>query len=154
VLQDVGGQLDDAWLPSLYFLPKLFRSAIVAIDQLPETEATLWLRLLGRDNTQERAIRAVLALPSSHPRRNNILRLLASWKVKIAVGEVENFTGQEALMALSEAFLAWEQQKETQTRQSIALKMLRKHLELETIAAVTELTIEQLQQLQNQMEQN
>lgn len=109
VIQDAGGQLDTMWLPGIYFLPKLFRSAIVAIDQLPEIEATLWLRILGRDTTQERAIRAVLDLPSSHPRRNNILRLLASWKVKIEVGEVEDFTGQEALMALSEAFLEWEQ---------------------------------------------
>lgn len=109
VIQDAGGQLDTAWLPGIYFLPKLFRSAIVAIDQLPETEDTLWLRVLGRDTTQERAIREVLALPSTHPRRNNVLRLLASWKVKIEVGEVENFTGQEALMALSEAFLEWEQ---------------------------------------------
>ncbi len=109
VIQDTGGQLDTAWLPGIYFLPKLFRSAIVAIDQLPETEDTLWLRVLGRDSTQERAIRAVLALPSTHPRRDNILRLLASWKVKIEVGEVEDFAGQEALMALSEAFLEWEQ---------------------------------------------
>jgi hypothetical protein len=36
-----------------------FRSAIAAIDQLPETEETLWLRILGRDETQERAIREV-----------------------------------------------------------------------------------------------
>ena len=81
----------------------------MAIDQLPETEETLWLRILGRDEIQERAIREVLALPPTHPRRNNILRLLASWKVKIELGEVEDFAGQEALMVLSEAFLAWEQ---------------------------------------------
>ena len=109
VIQEVGGHLDPAWLPGIYFLPKLLRSAIVAIDQLPETEETLWLRILGRDETQERAIREVLALPLTYPRRNNILRLLASWKVKIEVGEVEDFAGQEGLMALSEAFLEWEQ---------------------------------------------
>jgi hypothetical protein len=109
VIQEVGGHLDPAWLPGIYFLPKLFRSAIVAIDQLPETEETLWLRILGRDDTQERAIREVLALPSTYPRRDTILRLLASWKVKIEVGEVEDFAGQEAGMALSEAFLEWEQ---------------------------------------------
>jgi predicted transposase/invertase (TIGR01784 family) len=40
-----------------------------------------------------------------------------------------------------------EQGKETE-RQSIALKMLQENIPLETIARITELTIEQLQQLQ------
>jgi hypothetical protein len=39
-------------------------------------------------------------------------------------------------------------------KQTIALKMLRKHLDLETIAEVTGLTIKQLQQLQSQSKQN
>lgn len=106
------------------------------IDQLPETEETLWLRVLGRDHTQERAIREVLALPSTHPRRNNILRLLASWKVKIDVGEVEDFAGQEALMALSEAFLEWEQatqqraqaQGAVQEARSLVLRLLTRRV--------------------------
>ncbi|MCY7273199.1 MAG: DUF4351 domain-containing protein, partial [Phormidesmis sp. CAN_BIN44] len=93
----------------VYFMADIFKTAIVAIDQLPETEETLWLRILGRDETQERAIRGVLALPTNHPRRNGILRLLTSWKVRIDVGGIEDFSGQEALMALSEAFLEWEQ---------------------------------------------
>jgi predicted transposase YdaD len=39
-------------------------------------------------------------------------------------------------------------------KQAIALNMIRKHLDLETIAEVTGLTIAQLQQLQSQAEQN
>ena len=61
----------------------ILKTAIVAIDQLPETEETLWLRILGRDATQEQAIREVLALPVDHSRRSQILRLLASWKVRL-----------------------------------------------------------------------
>lgn len=57
-------------------------------------------------------------------------------------------------MALSEAFLAWEEQKEIQSREadrrSIALNMLQDNLPLETIARFTRLTIDQLQQLQGQ----
>lgn len=134
----------------------LLKTAIVVIDQLPETEETLWLRVLGRDATQERAIREVLALPLDHPWRDRILRLLASWKVRIDLNEIENFSGQEALMALSEAFLQWEQQHEEQVRreerQEIARNLLRTNMPLETIAEVTGLKIAQLQQLQAQQD--
>lgn len=61
-------------------------------------------------------------------------------------------------MALSEAFLEWEQRTQErgkqEERQTIALNLLRKHLDVETIAEVTGLTIEQLQQLQAQAQQN
>lgn len=146
------------WVPGIYFVADMFKTAIVAIDQLPETEETLWLRILGRGATQERAIRAVLELPVDDPKRNRILRLLASWKVRIDLGELMDFVEQEEIMALSEAFLAWEQQKESQTRQeerrSLALKMLQENIPLETIARITEYTIAQLQQLQSQAGQN
>ncbi len=138
------------WLPGIYFVADLFKTAIVAIDQLPETDETLWIRVLGRGDTQERAIREVLALPASHPRRNTILRLLASWRVRIDLGELTDFNDREELMALSEAFLTWEQEKETQTKMTIALNLLRQGLAIEAIAQATGLAIEQIQQLQSQ----
>ncbi len=116
LLADFGVNLDPAWPSGIYFLPKAFNTAIVAIDELPEIEATLWLRVLGRGPTQEQAIWEVLALPRSHPYRDHILRLLASWKVKIDVGEIMDFSEQEALMALSEAFLEWEQETQRRSR--------------------------------------
>jgi predicted transposase/invertase (TIGR01784 family) len=96
---------------------------------------------------------------------------LASWKVRMDVGELIDFAQQEEFMALSEAFLTWEreaegrwqregwqkgeqegrQKGEQEGRQEekveIALNMLRKNLDLATIAEVTGLTIEQLQSL-------
>lgn len=117
VLQAFKAELDSRWSPGVFLLGEGLKAAIVAIDQLPETEDTLWLRLLGRDQTQERAIRAVLALPDDHPKRNSTLRLLASWKVKIEMGELLDFTNQEAVMAFSEAFLQWEQQTQAKSRQ-------------------------------------
>jgi len=152
LLKDSGGVSKTNWMPGIYFLSDIFKTAIVAIDQLPKTEETLWLRVLGRDETQERAIREVLALPSTHPRRNGILRLLASWKVRMELGEIADFSGQEAIMALSEAFLEWEQQTQDQSkqqeRQAIALNMLKDNLPLEQISRLTGLSIAQLQQLQ------
>jgi hypothetical protein len=154
LLQDASATMPPGWLPGVYFTASIFKTAIVAIDQLPETDETLWLRVLGRGDTQERAIREVLALPSSHPRRNTILRLLASWRVRIDFGELADFNSREELMALSEAFLTWEQEKETQTKVSIALNLLKENISLETIARTTGLTIAQVQSLQAQIEQN
>jgi hypothetical protein len=50
-----------------------WRAGLVAIDQLPRTEATLWLRVLGRGEVQAQAIRELLALPRSHPLRNPVM---------------------------------------------------------------------------------
>jgi hypothetical protein len=150
LLQDANVVLKSGWLAGIYFVADIFKTAIVAIDQLPETDETLWLRVLGRGETQKQAIQEVLALPAEHPRRNTILRLLASWRVRIDMGELTDFTEREELMALSEAFLAWEQQKETQTRQTIAINLLQQGIAMEVIAQATGLSIEQLQQLQSQ----
>jgi hypothetical protein len=100
----------DDWPPGLYFCGEGFKTTIVAINQLPITDETLWLRLLGKGPTQEQAIRSVLALPSEHTRRDNILRLLASWHVRIDLGEFQEIPEQETIMVLSQAFLEWEQQ--------------------------------------------
>jgi predicted transposase/invertase (TIGR01784 family) len=77
------------------------------------------------------------------------------------VGEASGFS-QKDREVYTEAFLAWEQVVENRGRQEgrqekqieIALKMLRKQLDLETIAEVTGLTIEQIQQLQSQAATN
>jgi hypothetical protein len=147
--------LKPGWLPGIYFVADIFKTAIVAIDQLPETDETIWLRVLGRGETQERAIREVLALPEDHPRRNMILRLLASWRVRIDIGELADFTDREELMALSEAFLAWEEQKEMESRaaerRSIALNLLRQGFPPDAIAQATGLTVIQLQEIQVQL---
>ncbi|MBE9009238.1 flagellar assembly protein H [Pseudanabaenaceae cyanobacterium LEGE 13415] len=130
LLEEAGCMIKADWVPGIYFVPSIFKTAIVAIDQLPETEETLWLRVLGRDGTQERAIREVLALPPAHPRRNGILRLLANWKVRIDLSELQDFSDREAVMALSEAFLEWERQHEAQVEQRVrqeAEQQMRQH---------------------------
>ncbi len=49
---------------------------------------------------------------------------------------------------IMQTITSWEEKGMEKERQSIALNMLRKKLDLETIAEVTGLTIDQLQQLQ------
>jgi Domain of unknown function (DUF4351) len=131
VIDEFGGKTGVDWfpgdLPGLYFLPPGFNTAIVAISQLPETIDTLWLRVLGRGSTQRRE---VVALPANHPRRGQILRLLASWKVTIEIDGFLDSDEQEDFMALSQAFLDWEEQTASQAeirgKQTIVLRLLNK----------------------------
>jgi hypothetical protein len=129
VVQESEAKVRADWCPGVHFVPELFKTAIVAIDELPETEETLWLRILGRDETQARAIREVLALPPQHPKRSNVLRLLASWKVRMDLGELMDFSQQEeGLMALSEAFLEWEQETQKRGERSLVLLLLEQRI--------------------------
>ena len=62
--------------------------------------------------TQQQAIAEVRALSPDNPQRNQILRILANWKVTIELGEVLDADDQEVLMTLSQAYLEWEQKTE------------------------------------------
>ena len=155
----------------VYFVADIFKTAIVAIDQLPVVPETLLLRVLGRGATQKRAIEEALALPIDRPQRKIILQLVASWKIRMDIGELVDFVEQEEIMAFTEAFLAWEQETEGKgrkegrregrkegrkegqkgERESIALNLLRQGFPLEAIAQATSLTIDQVQVLQRSL---
>jgi hypothetical protein len=160
LLQAANGLTQPDWPPGVYFVADLFKTALVAIDQLPVVPETLLLRVLGRDQTQKQAIEEVIALPVDAPQRRRILRLVASWKVRIDMGELEGFVEREEIMTITKAFLTWEQETENRGRQEgrqekeieIALNMLRRNIGLETISDVIGLTLLQLQQLQSQVE--
>jgi hypothetical protein len=117
VLEDAKAEVRPDWLPGIYFCGNLFKTAIVAINQLPETPDTLWLRILGRDATQEQAIREVLALPKSNPQRSRILQMLASWKIRIELTAPLDTEQEQLQMALSQAYLEWEQSTEKRGEQ-------------------------------------
>ena len=109
ILAEGKAEQRDDWLPGIYFCGNLFKTAIVAINQLPQTEETLWLRILGRDATQQQAISEVLALPKSNPQRGRILQMLTNWRVTIELTEPLDAENEALLMALSQAYLEWEQ---------------------------------------------
>jgi hypothetical protein len=114
LLTGFGASLDPAWLPGIYWFAPLLKTAIVVIHQLPVTDETLWLRLLGRGNVQQQAIREVLTLPSDDERRVPILELLVSWKISLALtAEIEQ-EEQELMAQLSQAYLDWKQQTEAE----------------------------------------
>lgn len=110
VLQAFKAEETPDWLPGIYSLGTGLQTQVIAIDQLPITEETRWLRILGRDETLEQAVREVLALPRSHPRRNGILKLRTSWRVTMTADEFLAFGRQETRMILSEAYALWERE--------------------------------------------
>jgi Domain of unknown function (DUF4351) len=105
-------EADPNWPSGVYFASEADRTALVAINQLPATPDTLWLRLLGKGRTQHRAIAEVLALPLEDPSRLLVLQLLATWKISMEVSEFIEQEEQELMMQLTQAYLEWEQRTE------------------------------------------
>lgn len=130
---------------------------IVTINQLPCTEKTLLLRLLGKGKVQKRAVDEVMAFKPEDPRRSTILKLLANWKVGVAItGQTEK--DKELMMALSQAYLEWEQQTEQRGRQEgrqegellLVLRLLNRRLgsiSAEAEAQVRMLSLARLEEL-------
>jgi Domain of unknown function (DUF4351) len=153
LLNGFGASSDKGWGSGVYFLPSSSKAAIVAINQLPHNEETLFLRLLGKGKTQKQAVDEVIAINAGEPKRAAILRLLSNWKISIEItGQVE--AEEELMMALTQAYLEWEQQTEHRGRQegeqsgvlkgerSLILRQLTRRLG--TIAPTTETQIRSL----------
>ncbi|MFM7577812.1 MAG: hypothetical protein ACKO5Q_12840 [Microcystaceae cyanobacterium] len=71
------------WPNGVYFLGESLRAAIIALNQLPVTPDTLWLRILGKGKTQQQAIDELLAFAPDHPLRQRTLELLLTWGITI-----------------------------------------------------------------------
>ncbi len=114
LIEGFGAQPDPSgkWPTGIYFLAEFLNTGLVAINQLPINQDTLWLRVLGKGKTQEQAILELAALPRGNPLRENLTELLASWHVTIQFRENENIDeeNQELLMKLSPVYLRWREQ--------------------------------------------
>ncbi|RCJ24055.1 hypothetical protein A6770_28835 [Nostoc minutum NIES-26] len=111
LLNGFGAKLKSGnWSDGIYFLPNIFRLAIVIVDRLPAIAETLWLRILGRGETQRQAVAELLALPESNTLKQNILRLITNWRI-VLIQQTEKLTEdeQELIMNLSQAYQQWEE---------------------------------------------
>jgi hypothetical protein len=95
-----------------YRLASRLRTTIVVIDELPNTPDTLWLRLTGKSRTQKDAIAELLLLPESNPKRETAIDLLISWRISMELLDQVDQEERQILMALSQAYLEWEQKTE------------------------------------------
>jgi Domain of unknown function (DUF4351) len=162
-LADFGAIKDvETWGEGIYLLPKSFKTGIVVIHQLPETSDTLWLRMMGRDNVQIRAITELTQLPTDNLYRQNALELFSNLKIILDIKQSKNTDEAELMVKLSPLYL---EQIEIATQkgqadgvvigrvaegQSLIIRLLtRKFGEIspETIEAIDRLTLEQLESL-------
>lgn len=128
LLAELGAVERPEWLSGMYFAPDFYKSAFILTDQLPKTTETLGIRILGRGATQQAAIKEVKALAVNDPRRDRILRILANWKVTLELSESLITEDQEIIMALTQAYLEWEQTTERRVKVSLILKQLNARL--------------------------
>ena len=116
-LTDFGGVIDSERGEGFHTLTKGLGTTIVAINELPRVPETLWLRLLGKGQTQEDAIEELLLLPESDPKRSSALGLLVSWRISIDLTDNVDLEERRILMALSQAYLEWEKDTKRQGRE-------------------------------------
>jgi Domain of unknown function (DUF4351) len=161
LLEGFGAYSSQDWGAGVYLLHRSSRAAIVALNQVPITEATLLLRILGKGKTQKRAVDEVVGFDREDPKRAAILKMLANWKISAEVaGPVE--AEEELMMVLTQAYLEWEQQTEQRARtegeqsgavreaRSLILRLLTRRvgsLTPENRLQVESLTLDQLESL-------
>lgn len=94
------------WEQGFYFLGEAQKTALIAVNRLPETPETLWLRLLGKGKLQERAILELAELARDNPLRIHALEQVSTWRVNLQMRTNRNREEEELIMALSPAYLA------------------------------------------------
>ncbi|MFM2061891.1 MAG: hypothetical protein RLZZ507_1561 [Cyanobacteriota bacterium] len=122
ILNSFGGKAKDNWEKGVYFLPKAYKTAIVAINQLPMTEDTLWLRVLGKGKIQTEAITEVVQLSKENDKWNRLVEIFASWRKNLELNsDVNDEEVKELIMSLSPAYLKqreeWKQEGIEEGRQ-------------------------------------
>lgn len=118
LLDSFGAKLElKNWTQGIYFLADALKTAVVAINQLPATPETLWLRILGKGATQQQAINELIALPREHPFRSNTLELIYSWRISLESKENLDEDERELIMNLSPAYVQWREETLQQGRQ-------------------------------------
>lgn len=163
------------WLPGIYWVAEGFRTALVAIHQLPKTEETLWLRLLGRNQVQLQAIEELQQLPRENRFRDRILEIVANLIAILEVRreEQQNLEPEEGefLMQLSTIYTQrleeatqkgieqgieqgieiGEQRGEQRgieiAQKRLAQNLLSQGMEVEQVAELTELSPEEVRKL-------
>lgn len=95
------------------------KTALVVIHQLPCTEETLWLRILGRGTVQKEAIAELAALPVDHPLRSNkLLLLLTNLQANLQTSKNLTEEDRELIMELSPLVLQWQEEAERKGMQA------------------------------------
>jgi hypothetical protein len=118
LLSGFNGTLTADSLPGIYYLAESLRTAIIVIHQLPKTQETLWLRLLGRGTTQKQAIDELAALPLDQPYAKITLELLYNLQENLRINQNQEIEieDRELIMRLAPLY---QQQRELVRQQGL-----------------------------------
>jgi hypothetical protein len=106
ILEGFGAKTKEGWEKGVYFLPKYQKAAIIAINQLPIIEDTLWLRAMGKGKTQTEAISKVVELSQEDDKWDKLVEIFASWRKNLELNSnVNDEEVRELIMSLSPAYL-------------------------------------------------
>jgi hypothetical protein len=137
-------------LPGIYYLAKSLHAAIVVIHQLPQTQETLWLRLLGRGTVQKRAIDELAALPLNQPYVKITLELLYNLQKNLKINQSSQTEDQELIMRLAPLYQQDRELAKQEGEQRLIIRLLNRRIgEIDSslIQKVQELPVEKLEEL-------
>jgi hypothetical protein len=118
LLNSYATQQDLLWGTGVYFLQEPFLTAIVAIDRLPITPQTLYLRMLGKGSTQQQAIEEFFTLfPQTELLGKYVLELLAKYRIQLETLPQLTEEEEDLFMNLESAYLKWKEDTRREARQ-------------------------------------
>ena len=150
IISGFSGTTQTDSLPGIYYLAKSLQSAIVVIHQLPQTQETLWLRLLGRGTVQKRAIDELAALPLNQPYVKITLELLYNLQKNLKINQSSQTEDQELIMRLAPLYQQDRELAKQEGEQRLIIRLLNRRVgEIDSllIQKVQELTVEKLEEL-------
>jgi hypothetical protein len=111
LLSSFGAKTKPEWGNGVYFLAKALNTRIIAINRLPKTPQTLYLRMLGKGNFQKQAIEEFLAwLPKNSPLRQYTLKMLFMYRIYLKGKTDLTEDEKELFMNLSQTYITWEKE--------------------------------------------
>jgi hypothetical protein len=162
ILKDCAAQAYPEFTRGVYLLPNQLRMGIVIIEQLAETPEHLWLKMLSNRESARRAFRGIDRLSTpDRTGKNDIMAACLKYCVYLKDLAADSLTTEESeFMKTMEEIDVWYETQMNQAKlegeqlqkQTIAINMLQENIPLETISRITGLTIDRLQQLQSDRE--
>jgi hypothetical protein len=142
--------------PGVYEFPKFDRTGLIVVHQLPKTEDTLWLRILGREGNQRQAIEEFVQQPVSNELRATIEELLTDYRAKLeSVGQKLTQEDEELIMNLSAAYIKkqqeWLEAGSDRKGREVAIAALRKGYSSDVIMELTGLSLEEIEKLRESL---
>ena len=142
-----GFGLHKSRIPGVYRWPKLDRTGLIVVHQLPVTEETLWIRLLGRAGNQERAIQELVTKPDRSVLYNSIEDILTNYRTKLEANRSLTPDEEELIMNLSAAYLKKQEEWKEEGKLETIMALLQAGAEPAFIANALGLPIKSIEKL-------